>query len=287
MKNLIWLASYPKSGNTWLRVLLDSILTHEGKTVDINQINSTKFGFISRFHLDEFLEINSTELTSSETHFFKRAYYLDFGSKAEEGTFLKTHDANMQLDNDLWLIPKEVTKLVIYITRNPLDIVASFANHLGISLDRTIDLMSNKEFSFFRTRGGVTSNVDQLVTDWSGHVTSWLDSTLPVLLVKYEDLLQAPVETLMIIMKTLDKNKVDKKIIEEAVVNNSFAKMAKQESEKGFHEKDVLSPVFFRKGKANSWEEELTEAQINRVTQSHGKVMTSLGYLPNLKLYRQ
>lgn len=289
MKNLIWLASYPKSGNTWLRILLESVINNKGNTVDINQLSLSNFSFIPRFYFDEFLELDSTELTISETSHFKRAYYIHLSEQLKTDTFLKTHDANISLKaNDLHIVPPEVTKLVIYIVRNPLDVTASFANHFGINIDEAIVCMQNEGFTLFRTRGGITSNVDQVITDWSSHVTSWLDDrNLPVLLVKYEDLLTRPVETLMRVVKGIQKTNTDQDLVEKALENHNFSNLAKQESESGFQEKSVHSPVFFRKGKADSWKEELTNEQVNRIIQAHGSVMTSLGYLPNLKPAQQ
>ena len=63
MKNIVWLASYPKSGNTWLRILMDSILNKNGETVDINKISLANLGFLSRQRLDEFLEFDSSSLS--------------------------------------------------------------------------------------------------------------------------------------------------------------------------------------------------------------------------------
>ncbi len=288
MKNLIWLASYPKSGNTWLRILLESIINNGGESIDINRLSLSNFSFIPRYYFDEFLELDSTELKRSETNELKREYYIHLAKSLQHDTFLKTHDANVHLKDNLRLIPEEATRLVIYIVRNPLDITASFANHFGINIDEAIMLMRNKEFTIFRTKKGVTSNVDQLIMDWSGHVKSWLDSEgLSVVLVKYEDLLTSPVKTLKKVFDRLKNVKISRQLIETAVENNSFSSLVGQESVNGFHEKSVQSTVFFRKGKANSWKEELTNEQVNRIIQAHGKVMASLGYLPDLKPAQQ
>jgi hypothetical protein len=109
VKHLIWLASYPKSGNTWLRILLNSILQHGGKPVGINQINTASLRIMQRQQFDEFLEFDSGELTTSETIFFKRKYYLEYGLKATEDIFIKTHEANVTVDKSEHLIPDKVS----------------------------------------------------------------------------------------------------------------------------------------------------------------------------------
>ncbi|MCE7992741.1 MAG: sulfotransferase domain-containing protein [Roseivirga sp.] len=278
MKHLIWLASYPKSGNTWFRILLDSILLHEGGPVDINRVKTASLKIIERQQFDEFLEFDSGELTMQETQSFKRKYYLEYGHKATESTFIKTHEANITVDDHERLIPEQVTKLCIYIVRNPLDIVCSLANHYIVSTDEAIKIMGDSSYTFFRHEKGITSNIPEMIGDWSMHVNSWLNTgKLPVILIKYEDLLSKPIQTLGMVMQKLDQP-VSDLILQRAVNNHSFEKLAHQESKHGFREKVVASYAFFRKGKADSWKEELTQGQISRMIESHHQVMNNLGY---------
>lgn len=278
MKHLIWLASYPKSGNTWLRILLDSILHHQGNAIDINKINTAGLRIMRRSHFDEFLEFDSGELTMPETNFFKQKYYLYYGRNATKDIFIKTHEANTLIGGHERLIPEEVTKLCIYMVRNPLDIVASLSNHYHVGIDKAIEIMNNNNFTSFRPKKGITSNVPEMIGDWSSHVNSWLNiKELPLVLVKYEDLLTKPVVTLGRIMQTLNQP-VAETILERAVNNHSFEKLANQESSSGFREKIVDSGSFFRKGQSGSWKEELTTAQMNKIMHSHEQVMQSLGY---------
>lgn len=278
MKHLIWLASYPKSGNTWLRILLDSILRHQGKTVNINQINTAGLRIIQRQQFDEFLEFDSGELTMSETNFFKRKYYLHYGHNATKDIFIKTHEANTMVGDHERLIPEEVTKLCVYVVRNPLDIVGSLSNHYQVGLDKAIEIMNKSTFTSFRPKKGITSNVPEMIGDWSLHVNSWLQTNeLPLVLVKYEDLLTKPIVTLSSIMQALNQP-ISDTILEKAVINHSFEKLANQESDGGFREKVVASGAFFRKGISDSWKEELSPSQIKQVVEAHEQVMNTLGY---------
>lgn len=283
MKHLIWLASYPKSGNTWLRILLDSILHHQGEPVNINQINTAGLGITRRQYFDEFLEFDSGELSMSETNFFKRKYYLQFGFDAVEDIFIKTHEANVMVGDREHLIPEEVTKLCIYIVRNPLDIVGSLASHYHVGIDKAIEIMGNNQFTSFRPKEGITSNVPEFIGDWSLNVKSWLNSKeLPLILVKYEELLDQPIETLSKILSALNLP-VIKTILQRALVNHNFTRLANQEKDQGFREKIVDSRGFFRKGKSGSWKEELTQRQIQRVVNTHHEVMVKLNYTGFIK----
>nr|WP_236017418.1 sulfotransferase domain-containing protein [Roseivirga sp. E12] len=272
------MASYPKSGNTWFRILLDSILLNDGAAVDINQVQTASLRIIERQSFDDFLEFGSGELTLQESNSFKHKYYLDYGLKATEDTFIKTHEANIKVDNQQQLIPKEVSKLCIYIVRNPLDIVCSLANHYVVSTDEAIKIMGDSSYTFFKHEKGITSNIPEMIGDWSTHVSSWLNTKgFPVILIKYEDLLCEPIQTLRMVMKELGQPMSDQ-VLQRAVDNHSFGQLARQESKHGFREKVVASGAFFRKGKANSWKEELTKRQIEMVIHHHHQVMDNLGY---------
>jgi hypothetical protein len=281
MKNLVWLASYPKSGNTWLRILLHSILSEGGKLVNINEIKITSLGFIQRHALDEFMELDSTELTIPETYQAKRAYYVQLSGESERDVFIKTHDANIQLSDGQYLTPQEVTKLAIYLVRNPLDIVGSFANHLNLGFDNTINIMQDKHYTFFRNSKGVSSRVDQFLSDWNSHVKSWINTKgFPVIIVKYEDLISSPYQPLRAILSALNKTSVDDELIKAAIENNSFENLVKRERDQGFKEKGTYAPSFFRKGKAGSWKEELSQQQVARVCEAHEEMMLHFNYLP-------
>ncbi len=278
MKHLIWLASYPKSGNTWLRILLDSILFHAGEPVDINHVKTASLRILERHNFEEFLEFDSGELTIEETNAFKRKYYLDYGQKRTEDTFVKTHEANVPVNGRECIIPEEVTKLSIYIVRNPLDIVASLSNHYLVDINKAISIMGDSTYTFFRHAKGITSNIPEFIGDWSMHVKSWLNSKeLPLLVVRYEDLLNNSIQTLRKITDALDYS-VSDAVLARAVDNHSFQKLKGQESTHGFRERVAGTESFFRKGKSGSWKEELTQGQIRQVIQDHKEVMDNLGY---------
>ncbi|MCE7992738.1 MAG: sulfotransferase domain-containing protein [Roseivirga sp.] len=278
MKHLIWICSYPKSGNTWLRILLDSILLHNGNSIDINHIKTASRRIIKRHSFDEFLEFESDELTPSEILAYKQKYYLDYGLKATQDIFVKTHEANWRVNERENLIPEEVTKLGIYIVRNPLDIVSSLAGYHTVTIDEAIQILGNRDYTLFGLDRGIGRNVPVKVGDWSFNVSSWLNSKqLPLVFIKYEDLLYEPVEALSKIMKGL-KQPIDQRLIKNAVENHRFDRLVHQETNHGFIERPKKTDAFFRKGKSGSWKEELSTKQIDQVRKTHHEVMTQLGY---------
>jgi hypothetical protein len=281
MRNLIWIASYPKSGNTWLRILLDSALNKNGAVVDINEISFAESGFLGRQQFDEFLEFDSSYLNIEETRTFKKKYFENLSAVSERDTFIKTHDANIALSDHSYLIPENNTKLAIYVVRNPLDNVASLANHHGITIDEAIAMLLDKGHTQFRSPKGITSNVDQFVSSWACHVLSWLDSNLPLFSVRYEDMLENPEGVLSKICHLLGQD-ITKEVIRNAIDNNSFEILKEKEATEGFKEKSFSSNRFFRRGKAGGWKNELTRQQAKLVIKDQKSVMKRLGYFSEL-----
>ncbi len=279
MKHLIWLCSYPKSGNTWLRILLDSMFYYQGQRVDINRIKTASKRIIKRQSFDEFLEFESDGLTSTEILYFKRKYYLDYGLKAGEDIFVKTHEANWSIEDSQNLIPEEVTKHCVYIVRNPLDVVCSLAGYHALSLDQATELLNNSNYTLFGPEDGISHNVPVKVGNWSLNVDSWLNtSNLPLTFIRYEDLLNHPIETLGRVMEDLNRP-FDRELIQNAVENHSFEQLADQEARDGFLERPRKADSFFRKGKSESWKEELSGKQVDRIKKAHHSIMEQLGYL--------
>ena len=113
--------------------------------------------------------------------------------ESEELLYHKIHDAWIRLPGGEPLIPADVTRAVIYIIRNPLDVAVSFAHHLHTSIDKTIDIMNNPEYAFCDRRDRLANQLRQRLLTWSGHVKSWVDeSGLRVWVMRYEDMSAQP-----------------------------------------------------------------------------------------------
>ncbi len=278
-KKIIWLASYPKSGNTWFRILLTNYLKEEEKPLDINNLYPATIAS-SRLLFDETLGLSSSDLTFDEIDLLRPQVYKHVAETTEDIFFHKIHDAWQILPNGEAMIPGDVTKGVIYIVRNPLDVAVSFAHHSVISIDSMIKAMNQSDYSFCNKGTKLHIQLRQKLFTWSGHVRSWLDnSDLSVLLMKYEDMLSNPFETFKKALKFV-YNDVDENKLIKAIEDSSFQKIKEQELEKGFKEKNQKSASFFRKGKVDSWRDELTEKQIQIICSNHKETMRRFNYLP-------
>jgi len=277
---VVWMASYPKSGNTWFRCVLSALAT--GK-VDINRINTDGI-FSNRALFDFITEIDGRLLDEEEVKIRMSTVFQYHLTHAQKLEFTKVHDAYSLDQNGKPIFPKEVTQKAIYLVRNPLDVVASFANHNASTIDQTIKLMNKKNGYLARQKNGLNINnqLPQLMYDWSGHVKSWLDQKeIDVIIMRYEDTKKDAVKNYYRVLKEVGI-KLTKKKIKEAVDLAKFDRLKSMEKESGFREKNIKSESFFRSGKSGGYKKELTKEQIQIILDHHGEVMERLGYETNV-----
>lgn len=273
---VVWMASYPKSGNTWFRCFLSALAT--GK-IDINKINTD--GIFSNRHLfDSVTDIDGRLLDEEEVKTRMSTVFEFHLQHAQKLEFTKVHDAYSLDRNGNPIFPSKVTQKAIYLARNPLDVVASFANHNASTIDHTIKLMNKKNGYLARQKNGlnISNQLPQLMYDWSGHVKSWLDQKeIEVVIMRYEDTKKDAVKNYYRVMKEVGL-KLTKKKIKEAVNLAKFDRLKSMEKESGFREKNIRSESFFRSGKSGGYKNELTREQAQSILDHHGPMMERLGY---------
>jgi aryl sulfotransferase len=278
LKNIVWLASYPKSGNTWFRAFLTALNLGEKDFFDINHLYDSTIAS-SRELFDELAGVYSSDLSMDEIDQLRPKIYHQSALEADDLIYHKVHDAWTLTKNGEPLFALEITRAVIYIIRNPLDVAVSFSPHLGVSIDRTIEFMNNIDYSFCSRNDRLQLQFRQKLLSWSGHVKSWTEqSRLPIMVIRYEDMKENPVNTFSKAFSFLGINTTPEKIA-EAVNISSFENLKKQEEEKGFLEKSIRSNAFFRKGIAGAWKEVLSDEQAQKIMSHHGDVMRQFNYL--------
>ena len=278
MSQIVWLASYPKSGNTWLRVFLTNFLRNDGQPADINALEM-QANAANRHVVDHALIVESSDLTEDELAWYRPEAYRILARRSRETLYLKVHDAYTRSADGEPLIPADVTRGAVYLVRNPLDVAPSLAHHHATTLERTIELMGSDEGALVSGRTRLYPQLKQRMLTWSRHVLSWIGQTaIPVHLMRYEDMLRQPVETFSAALRFLGlPDSADR--VRMAVGFSSFHHLRGQEQAHGFNEKPPKAQSFFRLGRAGSWRESLTEAQIEKIIADHGAVMRRLGYL--------
>lgn len=280
MKNIIWLASYPKSGNTWFRAFLTNLLRDNDEPADINRLEGSPIAS-SRGLFDKAVGIEAADLTHGEVERLRPEVYEYFSNQANETRFLKIHDAYTYIDDcpDKPLVSLNATRGAIYIIRNPLDVAISFAHHSAISIDKAIERMANEKFCFSDNPGRLNNQLRQRLLSWSGHVLSWVEAPgLELHVMRYEDM-HGNGEAVFMDAIRFAGLEFSPDRVRKALAFSDISEMQRQEKEKGFNEKPVHCRAFFRKGKDGDWRDVLQPGQVKKIIDSHGEVMKRFGYL--------
>lgn len=278
MAGIFWLASYPKSGNTWMRIFLTNYLRNAEAPADINDLDGGPIAS-ARNLFDELVGVEASDLTLAEIDNLRPQVYAQFVRELEKSEFLKVHDGYSLNPDGLPLFPPEATQGVIYILRNPLAIVPSLANHINSDLEHAIDLLNNTQAKKNGGRAiGLDAQLPQNWLGWSGHVNSWVQAAgQRVLVIRYEDLKRDPLAAFRAVIRFTGLEE-DETRLRKAIEFSAFETVKKQEQEHGFHER-LRSPTFFRKGESSGWRSELAPAQIERIVTAHKETMERYGYL--------
>jgi aryl sulfotransferase len=281
MGGIIWLASYPKSGNTWFRIFLANLQGKEEGPAHINDLQGTPIAS-ARGIFDDEAGIEASDLTMNEIDQLRPLIYEQLAANADETLFMKVHDAYTFVDDNKPLFPEKATRGVIYVMRNPLDVSISFAHHLGCDYDTSILRMADENLAFYSNPKGLHSQLRQRLLSWSSHVKSWTElAPPPVFVLRYEDMKQKSMEVFEKAVR-FSGLKYGRERVMKALDSSSFAKLQRQEKMTGFREKSPNSQLFFRKGEIGAWREELTEKQAKKVIDDHRAIMRRFGYLgPN------
>lgn len=279
MKGIVWLASYPKSGNTWFRTFLTNFLRDGDAPARINALDGGPIAS-ARLPYDEAVGYDSGELTLEEVDALRPEVYLHQAREAKETMFCKVHDAYTFLPDGRPMIPPEATQCALYFVRNPLDVAVSFAHHSGHeNVDRTIRWMAEMNNSFCATDATEVNQLRQKLLTWGAHVRSWADAPgVRVLVLRYEDMKQRPEETFGAAVRFAGLPD-DAARIKKALEFSRFEELRQQEEKDGFGEKAPGAKSFFRKGEIGSWREKLTPEQAKKLVVDHAETMRRFGYL--------
>lgn len=279
MKGIVWLASYPKSGNTWFRTFLTNFLRDGDQPANINALDGGPIAS-ARLPFDEAVGYDSGEMTFDEIDALRPEVYLRQAQLAKETMFCKIHDAYTFLPDGRALIPPEATACALYFVRNPLDVAVSFAHHGGHDrFDRTIRQMAREDYSFCEVDATEPNQLRQKLLSWSGHVQSWMNAPgIRVQVIRYEDMKLRPEETFTAAVRFAGLPD-DARRVAKAIRFSDFSESQKQEAASGFGEKMPHAKSFFRKGQTGSWRESLTPEQAAKIMVDHREVMLQLGYL--------
>jgi len=274
MKNsIVWLASYPKSGNTWTRAFLANYLVNPDNPIPINQINRFGMGdsIAKTYHMvaGRQIDLNNVELVLS----LREKVLRGIVANDADVNFTKTHNIK-KIARGVELIPDRFTRSAIYILRNPLDMVLSYARHYGITAEDAVKRIGNSD----NGNAPTPTTTAEFLGKWSDHVDSWTaPAPYPVLVLRYEDLLDDPETQFARIVEHIGMP-LDDKRLKKAIKFSSFKELSKQEKKAGFVEKSEQAKSFFTKGTSGQWQDELDNDLVRRIRRDHRVVMKRYGY---------
>ena len=285
---IIWIASYPKSGNTWIRSLLSSYLFSD----------DGKFSFKLLKNIKQF---------SSKNLFLKLPEKLNYQARISKNWipsqeiinqdkkthFFKTHNAMCAINGNKFT-DKFNTLTAIYVIRDPRNLITSLVHHYELTQEEAFSFLTNKKKIIFPV--GVEDNKKNIkdredfnfLSDWSTHYQSWKNINFcPIKIIKYEDLL---IDSEKVFISTLDflskfiKFEFNKKKINNALTSTSFKNLRQMEKNEGFQEsatsfKTMKKIKFFNLGEKNNWKTLLDEMIIRKIENRFENEMNELGYL--------
>ena len=282
----IWLASYPKSGNTLVRSLLASYFFSKDGSFNFEIISNIK-----QFPNSELFENMGVNIKNEKDVIKNYIRVQESINKKNSVQFLKTHSYLFNIDNNQFTDLKN-TLGAIYIVRDPRNVVTSYAHHNAISVSKAAFQLTNSIHWGGNLSSKKTSDRTKVyLGSWNSNFNSWKSLKTPgkYLLIKYEDLINNKKETFIKILEFIHKLKkvrlvVDNTKLDNAIASTNFKKMQNLEKEKGFIESKIDNKTgknipFFNLGENNKWENSLNSEIVKKIENAFGKEMKELGYL--------
>ena len=278
---IIWLASYPKSGNTWVRSFLINYLNKRTSNFDFSLLNQ-----IQRFPRKELyvqLKVDFKKFSEIVKNWINMQEFINLKN---EFTYLKTHNAMCTINNYPFTNINNTIGF-IYLVRDPRDVVLSYSKHLNKSIEYTFNLMKSSSVEQFTHTAGIRESKPEnpvsetMMGSWAENYKSWRDyKSVKKIIIKYEDLILNPYEIFFKIISYLNKLNgltIDEEMIKKSIENTSFKNLQNLEKKVGF--KESKHGNFFRKGKSGNWKNELDKKIASQIEQAFKEEMKELNYL--------
>ena len=278
---IIWLASYPKSGNTWVRHFLASLIySNQGKD------GLEKLGFIMQYpKRDQFekLVTNLDDFNQIKKNWINSQNLINSDNKL---TIFKTHHILCSLGNDNFT-DKKNTLGAIYIVRDPRNVISSILYHFNLSnTEEALNFIQRENTFIGNVKNKVNYPLHTLIGSWKTNYNSWKFFGENFLLVKYEDLILNPnteFKRIANFITNITNIKFSEEQIKKGIDESSFENLQKLEDKNGFIEsiKDLKNKrkKFFNLGPGNNWKKILDKKFVNEIENSFKDEMRELGYI--------
>jgi len=279
---IIWLASYPKSGNTWVRHFLASLI-YSG----LGKNGLDKLGFIMQYpKRDQFekLVTNFSDFNQIKKNWINSQNIINSDKKIK---LFKTHNALLKLGEDKFTDEKN-TLGAIYIVRDPRNVISSIFYHFNLSsMDEALSFILEEEnFIFGSPKNKFNYPLHTLISSWKTNYNSWKNIGKNFLLVKYEELISNPNNEFKKIanhIANIINMKFSDQHIAKCISESSFKSLKELEEKNGFiesiYDQNNIKKKFFNLGPQNDWKKNLDKKYIKKIETSFKNVMRELGYI--------
>ena len=278
---IIWLASYPKSGNTWVRSFLSAYYYSLDGKFDFKLLKK-----IRQFPSDEFFEKKLRNVEEASANWLTAQKKL---IQKENFTFLKTHNIFGAFKGNSFT-SSELTLGAIYIVRDPRNIISSLMNHYSLNEEGALKMINSIYRNLRNERDSENYSSYSFISSWNNNYNSWKSlKNIKTLIVKYEDLEINPENTFLRIIKftndLINKNQsIKHEKFNSAIASTNFEVLKKKEESEGFDEavyssKEMKNKAFFNLGNKNKYKKLLKTETIKVVENLFDKEMKELGYL--------
>ena len=279
---IIWLASYPKSGNTWLRSLIASYFYSNNGSFNFKLLDN-----IDQFPSPQFFKNYEDPLSEPEATSNFWINEQEKINKDKKIRFLKTHNALCKINSNSFTDEKN-TIGAIYIVRDPRNLITSLAHHYQIDQNEAFNFMVNKKKALIEKSNNKFVGFVPILS-WDLHLESWINcKKFPVLVIRYEDLLTSAFDTFKKVITFINKlspisNKLDEIKISQSINSCSFDKLEKLEKNNGFHEamenKNNNKKIkFFNLGKDNNYKKLLEPKLTKKITDLYKSQIEKFNY---------
>ena len=279
---IVWIASYPKSGNTWVRSIISSLVYTEDGIFDFSSMKKID-QYPQRRFLEHFTQ-DYNNIHEIKKHWVTSQERINLDTKIK---FFKTHHLNCKVDNYPFT-NKECTRATIYVVRDPRNLVDSISNHFGKSIEESKKfLLTSKILSpgkEIELRGG---NVITYLGSWKEHYKFWTKNNENLLIIKYEDLVKnihQEIDKIIAFLRNFVDFEISDKKKENIIKSTSFEALKKIEENGKFtenvFEKGANKKVkFFNKGPNNNWKNTLPKHIQTEIETELKNELAELDYL--------
>ena len=280
MKKIVWISSYPKSGNTFIRAMLSAFFYSKEGIFKQEYLKN-----ISEFPRD-FFDFKTSNNFSNEVKEYRKIQ-KKISSSDKKVVFLKTHSANLTINKVFPTINKDFTLCSIYIVRDPRNVILSLKNHYNLDIKKSLSLLTNDK-NFISMNNKDSSKGYTLTLDWASNYLSWKNQkNINTIFVKFEDLVFEQKKAFIYILNKLKKFinfEIDQKKIENVIKTTNFKYLRQLEEKEGFIENKIMGisdnkNFFFNKGPEQNFNKDLDPGILEEINKKYKNLLLQLNYL--------